>query len=171
MTAAAPPPPASPASSSPDPTVTRSAHVPYENCNAQHIVLSVTVRGRAFTPTEPVTYTVRLRNAGRTTCGAPLAPHVLQARRALTVGPCGTLSLVVSNALGVDVYPGPVTYFCTDEAGFRLGPHGTATTTGTWNQSEALGSGGSPTVLHAPPGHYRLVVDKAVSVPVTLAPG
>ena len=88
------------------------------------------------------------------------------------VGPCGVLSLVVSNALGVNVYPGPVAYSCPDEVGLRLGPHSTATTTGSWNQSEAIGSGESPaTVQHAPPGNYRLAVDQAVSVPVTLAPG
>jgi hypothetical protein len=163
-----------PATAGATPTITRSAHVAFDDCNAQHIVLTVTVAGRAFTPAEPVTYTVRLRNTGAATCGAPLAQHVPQARRSLTVGPCGVLSLIVSDALGVNVYPGPVAYSCPDEVGLRLGPHSTTTTTttGSWNQSETIGSGEAPaTVHHAPPGEYRLAVDQAVSVPVTLAPG
>jgi hypothetical protein len=165
-----------PATAGATPTITRSAHVAFDDCNAQHIVLTVTVAGRAFTPAEPVTYTVRLRNTGAATCRAPLAQHVPQARRSLTVGPCGVLSLIVSDALGVNVYPGPVAYSCPDEVGLRLGPHSTTTTTttttGSWNQSETIGSGEAPaTVQHAPPGKYRLAVDQAVSVPVTLAPG
>jgi hypothetical protein len=159
-------------SAQPARTVTRSAHVAFENCNARHIVLSVSVAGRAFTASEPVTFTVRLRNTGRTTCGAPLVPHVPEARRSLTVGPCGTLSLVVRTALGVEVFPGPVAYFCPAEVGFRLGPGSTATTIGSWDQSEAIGSSGSaPTARHAPPGRYLLTVDRAVSVPVTLTSG
>ena len=163
---------ATPASGHTAPTLTRSAHVAFENCNAQHLVLVVTVVRHAFTPNEPVTYTVRLRNTGRTTCGAPLAEHVPQARGSLTVGPCGTLSAVVSNAAGVDVSPGPLSYFCPDDSGFRLGPDSTATTTGSWDQMETVGSEGqSGTARQAPPGHYLVTVDRAVSVPVTLVPG
>ena len=150
-------------------TITRSAHVAFENCNARRVILSVTIRRRAFTSTEPVTYTVRLSNTGSTTCGAPLASHVPQARRSLTVGPCGDLSAVVRNATGVDVYPGPLAYFCPDEVGLRLGPRSTTSTTGTWSQTEVLGS--PPRTQHAAPGTYQLVVDGAVTVPVTLAPG
>ena len=161
--------------------VTRSAHIAFQNCNAQHIVLSVTVPGHGFTPTEPVTFTVRLRNTGSTTCGAPLALHVPQARESLTVGPCGTLPLMVTTTAGREVYPGPLAYFCPAQAGFRLGPDTTATAAGNWNQTAVVsggpGSSGSGSwatsgsTAHAPPGHYRLVVDGAVSVPVTLVPG
>lgn len=132
------------------------------------MILSVTVPRHAFTPSEAVTYTVRLRNNGATTCGQALA-QIPQARRALTVGPCGTLSTVFRNSRGVDVFPGPVAYGCPAEFGFRLGPHTSASTTGSWNQIEALGS--PVHMRHAPPGSYRLVVGGAVTVPVTLAPG
>ena len=74
-------------------TITRSAHVAFGNCNAQHVVLSVTAPRHAFRLTQPVTVAVRLSNTGSTTCGTPLAQHVPEARTALTVGPCGTLPL------------------------------------------------------------------------------
>ena len=149
--------------------ITRSAHLRFENCNAQHVILSVTVPHHAFTPEQAVTFAVRLRNTGGTTCGAPLAQHVPHARQTLTVGPCGTLPVVVRNPRGLDVYPGPVAYSCPAEFGFRLGPYSTAETTGSWNQTDVLGS--PATTQQAPPGTYRLVVGGAVTVPVALAPG
>jgi hypothetical protein len=151
------------------PTITRSAHVAFENCNAEHVVLTVTAPRHAFRLTEPVTVQVRLSNTGSTACGAPLAEHVPEARTALTVGPCGTVPLTVRDLGGVGVYPGPLVYFCTDEAGLRLGPHSTARATAGWSQTAYLGS--PPKPQHAPPGTYRLTIDRAVTVPVVLASG
>jgi hypothetical protein len=151
------------------PTITRSAHVAFENCNARHVVLSVTAPRHAFRLSEPVTIQVRLSNSGSTTCGTPLAQHVPEARTALTVGPCGTLPLTVGNLGGVDVYPGPLVYFCTDEAGLRLGPHSTVQATAQWSQAAYLGT--PPKPQHAPPGTYRLTVDRAVTVPIVLTSG
>ena len=151
------------------PTITRSAHVAFENCNAQHVVLSVAAPRHAFRLSEPVTVQVRLSNSGSTTCGTPLAQHVPEARTALTVGPCGTLPLTVRNQGGVDVYPGPLVYFCTEEAGFRLGPHSTVQATAHWSQAAYLGT--PPKPQHAPPGTYRLTVDRAVTVPIVLTSG
>ncbi len=116
-----------------------------------------------------MTYTVRLRNTGSTACGARLQRQAPPFRQALIVGPCGSLSATVRNARGVAVYPGPIYYNCPFLTSFQLGPHATARATGTWTQSELLGPGATP--RHAPPGTYRLVVDRAVAVPVTLAPG
>jgi hypothetical protein len=151
------------------PAGTRSAHVALDDCNARQVVLRVTAPKRAFQPGEPVTVEVRLTNTGSTTCGTSLAEHVPQARRALTVGPCGTLPLTVRNDHGLAVYPGPVASFCPDEAGFRLGPHSTARATASWSQAASLGN--PPEPRHAPPGTYRLTVDRAVTVPVTVASG
>ena len=151
--------------------ITHSAHLTFENCTARHVILSVTVARHAFTPGEAVGYTVRLTNTGRTTCGQALA-QIPQARRSLTVGPCGTLAAVVRNARGVNVNPGPVSYSCPVEFGFRLGPHSSASTTGSWNQTVILGRGSpAATPQQAPPGTYRLVVGHAVTVPVVLVPG
>jgi hypothetical protein len=150
-------------------TITRSAHLSFENCNTQHITLSVTVPRHAFTPDEPVTFAVRLRNTGGTNCGAPPAQLVPRAGRSLTVGPCGILPVVVRNARGVNVYPSPVSPSCPADLGLRLGPHRSASTTGSWDQTEYLGR--PATTQQAPPGTYRLVVGGAVTVPVTLAPG
>jgi hypothetical protein len=157
------------AASSASASITRSAHVRFENCNAQQVTLSVTIPRHAFTPTEPVTYKVRLRNTGSTPCGSLPAQQVSPTRQILTVGPCGPLPVAVRNAHGHAVYPGSAVFHCPLEVGFQLGPNATATGTGTWDQSEVLGPQAAP--QHAPPGTYRLVVDKAVTVPVTLAPG
>jgi hypothetical protein len=146
--------------------ITRSAHIAFENCNARHLVLSVTVPKHAFGLSEPVTFKVRLTNTGNTTCGTALAQHVPEARSTLTVGPCGSLPLTVRNRGGVEVYPGPAVYFCPDNAGLRLGPHSTVRATAQWSQAAYLGS--PPKPQHAPPGTYRLTVDRAVTVPVVL---
>ena len=152
-------------------TITRSAHLSFQNCNAHHITLSVTVPRHAFTPDQPVTFAVRLRNTGATGCGAQLSRAVPfpQAGRSLTVGPCGILAVVVRNTSGVNVYPSPVIPSCPAELGFRLGPHSSAATTGSWDQTEYLGR--PVTTQQAPPGTYRLVVGGAVTVPITLSPG
>ena len=133
------------------------------------MVLSVTAPRHAFRLSEPVTVQVRLSNSGSTTCGTPLARHVPEARSALTVGPCGALPLTVRTLGGVDVYPGPLTYFCTDEAGLRLGPHSTAQVDAHWSQAAYLGT--PPKPQHAPPGTYRLTIDRAVTVPIVLTSG
>jgi hypothetical protein len=162
-------------------TITRSAHVGFENCNAQHITLSVTAPRHAFAPDQPVTVTVRLRNTGSATCGAPLAKHVPEAHHALTVGPCGALPLIVRSTHGRTVYPGPGVVFCPEETGFQLAPHSTAQTTASWSQTAYVGAGtgaGTGTATGtaakpqpAPPGPYRLTVDGYVTVPVTLISG
>jgi hypothetical protein len=162
-------------------TITSSAHVGFENCNAQHITLGVTVPRHAFAPNAPVTVTVRLRNAGSTTCGAPLAKHVPEAHHTLTVGPCGALPLIVRSTHGRTVYPGPAVFFCPEETGFQLAPHSTAQATASWSQTAYVGTGtgtdtgtGTGTAAkpqQAPPGPYRLTVDGVVTVPVTLISG
>jgi hypothetical protein len=159
------------AGATPAPTITRSAHVTYANCSAQQILLTVTVPRHAFTPTQRVPVTVRLRNTGGTTCGAPLAKGVPEAHQTLTVGPCAALSMVVRSSRGVDLYPGPAVFHCPEETGFQLGPHSTAQTTAYWSQVAYLGPSSDLRTRQAPPGTYRVTVDQAVSVPVTLAPG
>ncbi|MFZ0250447.1 MAG: hypothetical protein WAL61_10930 [Acidimicrobiales bacterium] len=149
-------------------TVTRSAHVAFGVCNTRRVILSVTAPTHPFTPNEPVTIKVLLRNTGSTTCGGPLAQHVPQARQKLTVGPCGTMSLVVRNSTGVEVYPGPAVFHCPAEMGFQLGPHSTARATATWSEAADVGLESNSAPQLAPPGMYRLSVDGVVTVPVTL---
>ncbi|HEY5386185.1 MAG TPA: hypothetical protein VIJ56_13195 [Acidimicrobiales bacterium] len=178
-------PPAAPASAASQPlnsaaaTITSSAHVGFENCNAQHITLSVIAPRHAFAPNAAVTVTVRLRNTGSTTCGTPLARHVPEAHHTLTVGPCGALPLIVRSTHGRTVYPGPAVFFCPEETGFQLAPHSTAQATASWSQTAYVGTGtgtgaGAGTAARpqqAPPGPYRLTVDGVVTVPVTLISG
>jgi hypothetical protein len=160
-------------------TITRSAHVGFENCNAQHVTLSVTIPSHAFAPNEPVTVAVRLRNTGGATCGTPLAKHVPapEAHQALTVGPCGALPLIVRSTHGRTVYPGPAVFFCPEESGFQLAPHSTAKATATWSQTAYVstgtgrGTGTAAKPQQAPPGPYRVTVDGVVTAPVTLVSG
>jgi hypothetical protein len=166
--------PAAPAGSAqrpakPEASITRSAHVAFENCNAQHITLSVTAPRHAFAPTQPVTLTVRLRNNGNTACGGPIAQQVPEAHHALIVGPCGPLALTVRSPNGRTVYPGPVVFHCPEETGFQLAPHTSVQATAEWNEAADVGTataGAEP--QQAPPGTYRLTVDATVTVPVTL---
>ena len=90
------------------------------------------------------------------------------------------MQLTVRNKRGVAVYPGPQVFFCPEESGFRLGPDSSAQATAYWNQTAYVdtapgtGTGTAPGAQttakpqHAAPGTYRLTVDGAVSVPVTL---
>jgi hypothetical protein len=162
--------PAKPTAKTP---ITRSAHIAFENCNAQHITLTVTAPSHAFTPAQPVIVKVQLRNTGSTPCGDSPAGSVPEAHHALAVGPCGPLSLTVHNALGVAVYPGPVVYHCPEETGFQLAPHSTAQATASWNQAAAPVSSASqvkaPPLEQAPVGTYRITIGGAVTVPITLA--
>jgi hypothetical protein len=154
-------------------TITRSVHIAFENCNAQHITLTVTAPTHSFTPAQPVIVRVQLRNSGSSPCGAAPAGSVPQAHHALTVGPCGPLSLTVRTARGVAVYPGPVVFHCPEETGFELAPHGTARASASWNQVAYPASSASqvkaPPLEQAPPGSYRITVGGAVTVPIRLA--
>ena len=154
-------------------TVTRSAHIAFENCNARHITLTVTAPTRPFTPAQPVVVKVQLRNSGSTPCGTKPVGTVPEAHHALTVGPCGPLSLTVRTASGVAVYPGPVVFHCPEETGFELAAHSTARATASWNQEVFPASSASqvkaPTAGQARLGSYRITVGGAVTVPIRLA--
>jgi hypothetical protein len=170
----------SPPSSAP---VTRSTHVPFENCSAKDVTLTVALPRHTFVvpflSKMPVVYRVTLQNAGGTPCGSRAAGSS-PLRRALSVGPCGTLSSVVYNAVGVNVYPGShAVYFCPEFGGNVYVPaHGSVSTTGSWSGIEDLATGvGPPQYRPAPPGAYWLVVGsvrggtgraRAVTVPFTL---
>lgn len=159
-------------------TITRSAHLAFEGCNARHIVLTVTVQSKPFPSDKPVTLAVRLANTGGTPCGTPANQHAaLPAHRSLNVGPCGNLSLVVRTTQGTDVFPGKAVFFCPEERGVGIGAHSTVRTTADWDlvayttsATSATSPQGPPQPGHAPPGRYRVTVAGVVSVPITLAP-
>ena len=160
-------------------TITRSAHIVFENCNAQDITLSVTAPTHPFTPAQPVVVRVQLRNSGSTPCGAAPAGNVPEAHHALTVGRCGPLSLTVRTARtartarGLAVYPGPVVFHCPEETGFVLAPHSTARASASWSQMAYPASSASqvkaPPFERAPLGSYRITVGGTVSVPIRLS--
>jgi hypothetical protein len=71
----------------------------------------------------------------------------------------------VFDANGVDIWPGPVAYSCPLISEISLAPHGTVTATGSWPKSAVTRSSNAP----APPGTYRLEIDRAISFTITLS--
>jgi hypothetical protein len=157
--------------------VTRSAHVAFDGCAAKNLTLTVTVATGSGTSV-PVRYEVVVHNSGGTPCGAAFRNDPPAARQ-FRVGPCSSMPATFVNAFGVDVYPGPQIFMCPAFAGLYIAPHATVTATGTWSGTEYVAvPGGSPITCPpcrgtaspqtAPPGAYKLVVDNAVGVPITL---
>jgi hypothetical protein len=149
--------------------ISRSAHIAFEGCDAQHITVTVLIARDPFPNTLPVTYAVVVTNNGSTPCG-PAAASIPSGRGSLTVGPCGQLSGSVLNAAGRNVYPGPLVFSCPMFVGVHLGPHASVTGEGSWVGYEAIPGGPHDTVQwqKAPPGQYRVTVAGAVSVPFSL---
>ena len=166
---AAPAPATAAASAATAPTITRSAHVAFENCNAEHIVLSVTVPKRAFLPTDAVTVTVRLRNTGSTTCGSPVPGNVPRRGSALSVGPVGPSRSSCAPATGSTSTPVRACSTAPRKSVSAWARTARPRPSATWSQIAYRGS--PPKPRHAPPGTYRLVVDGAVTVPVHPRPG
>jgi hypothetical protein len=150
--------------------ITRSAHVAFEGCSARHITLHVSIAKDPFPIGQVVTYAVSVSNSGATACG-PAQQKIPPLRRALTIGPCGVLPGVISNAYGLDVYPGREIFGCPLFWGVHLGAHATIRAEGTWMGYEALAGGPAGTIKwqKGPLGRYNVVVDDAVSVPFELA--
>jgi hypothetical protein len=158
--AATSPSPSTPAARST--VVTRSAHIGYLNCPVPHVLLTASIARRSFTVGQPVTYKVAVRNLSHTTCGTPGRP-LPTIPTAPTValgllGPCGELSVVIYDAAGTDVYPGPVAYGCPMIVGPALHPGQSLATTGTWTPAPVRAS-----------GRYRLVIAGKVTLPIVLA--
>jgi hypothetical protein len=149
--------------------VTRSAHVAFDGCSAKAITFTVTIPAGS-TPSAPVRYIVAVHNGGTTACGRAFRNNPPFARQ-FRVGICSAVPVVVSNAFGVDVYPGPQVYMCPMFAGPYIAPHTTVSASGTWPGTEFVASsaGGVRQQRPASPGPYTLDVDSAVQVPFTLA--
>jgi hypothetical protein len=157
--------------------VTRSAHVAYGGCPAHAVLLRVTVTHRDFAPGQQVTYRVRLTNQGGKPCGPGLIARTGQtttssggaasARPVLLLGPCGAISVVIDNARGTDVSPGPISYDCPAFVGPRLRAGQTVSANGVWSRELGGGIPGRPRP-EAPAGTYHLVASGKVSVPFVL---
>jgi hypothetical protein len=144
---------------------TKTTHLIFENCNGG-TTLKVTLPRLTFKADQPVTFNVTISNPSPTPCG-PAAPVVGGAGSSvLGVGPCGPVSLVIDNAKKAEVYPGHVAIGCPAEFGLPLPARANVTGTGTWDQKIPFGARHK-----APRGHYRLVIDNAVTFPITLTGG
>jgi hypothetical protein len=142
--------------------VTRSAHIGYLSCPAPDVLLTASIQEGPFAPGQLVTYRVSVHNLARTACGTPgrtfpTVPTTPNFALGL-LGPCGELSVVIYNAEGTNVYPGPVAFSCPMIVGPRIAPGQTIATTGMWQPT------GSPG-----PGSYRLVIDGKVTLPIVIA--
>jgi hypothetical protein len=159
--------------------VTRSAHIAYENCPAQDVVLSVSVPRHTYAIGQPVTYRVSLHNESGRRCSVPgsqassLLPNASASSLNVTqlgflLGPCSPLPLTIENAKGVEVFPGPEAISCPAFQGPPLAAHTTISTTGTWDQMVGGGLRPARVATPAPAGLYRIKVGSKVSVPITL---
>jgi hypothetical protein len=144
-----------------DPITERTAHVEFGGCSARAVTMRVDVAPHAGAHAMEATVTVH--NAGSTWCG----PH--RSTGSLLVGPCGSVSAVVHDATGVDVFPGNEVYFCPDDTGRGVGPHESASGSFRWTGEEDLASQGTPAPWQqAPSGRYSLDVAGVLVVPFTL---
>jgi hypothetical protein len=72
----------------------------------------------------------------------------------------------VYNAQGADIWPGPIAYSCPMISVVPLAPQATVTATGSWPKSVVTRSSNAA----APAGNYRLVINRTISLPITLTP-
>ncbi len=77
------------------------------------------------------------------------------------------IPVVIENARGIDVYPGPDAIGCPALLGPPLAAHATMSTTGNWDQT---GGGLRPARIATlvPAGRYRIVIAGKVALPLTL---
>ena len=143
-------------------TTERTAHVGFGISAAPAVTIRVAVAPHAGAHTMEARVTVH--NGISPWCG----PH--RSTGSLLVGPCGSVSAVVHDATGVDVYPGNELYFCPDDIGRGVGPHATVSGSFRWTGVEDLASQGAPARWQqAPSGRYSLDVGGVLDVPFTLA--
>lgn len=150
--------------------LTKSIHLAFEGCPAKEVTETVVMPRLTFAADQPVTFRLTLRNSGAVACeglpasGPPQGPGS-PSLHAITLGPCGTVSMVVDNSSGRDVYPGSGTYACPLELSARLPADASISTTGSWPQR---GYGQTPTGAQVPRGRYRLVIGGHISFPIDL---
>jgi hypothetical protein len=137
----------------------RSAHVVLGDCSAKDVTMRVAVSRLAYLPPQPVDVIAVVRNEGQRTCTFGGA-----GQRNQYIGPCGAFSLQVFNRQGMDIWPGPVAYSCPMIGLTHLAPGADVVATGSWPKSTVTRDSNGP----APAGRYRLVVDRAISLPISL---
>jgi hypothetical protein len=159
---------ASEASSSGRAVQTKSIHLPFGGCPSSQVTETVTMPGLTFSDAQPVTFRLTLRNSGSVACGnlssggPPQGPGPATLH-SITLGPCGTVSMVVEGAGGKNVYPGSAMFACPLELSAQLPAHAALSTSGSWNQR---GYGTAAGLV--PRGHYRLIIGRRISFPIDL---
>jgi hypothetical protein len=142
-------------------SIERTAHVGFGGCAARAVTMRVAVAPHAGAHTMEAR--VSVHNGSSAWCG----PR--RSTGSLLVGPCGSVSAVVRDATGVDVYPGHEMYFCPDDTGRGVAPHATVSGSFRWTGEEDQASQGEPARWQqAPSGRYWLEVGGVLEVPFTL---
>ena len=139
--------------------VVRSASVPLGNCPAKDVVMRVTLARSTYGESQPVGVVAVVRNRSTHTCS-----YGGNVGRAQTIGPCGAFRLQVFDGAGADIWPGPVAYACPEIGVVALAPKAQVRAFGSWPKQVVTRSSTSA----APPGAYRLLVDRRVSLTITL---
>jgi hypothetical protein len=140
--------------------VTRSSHIQLGNCSEKAVTMRVLISGLQYRLSQPVNVIGVIRNHGSRTC--TYLETVAGARAYFA--PCGSFPMEVFNASGVSVWPGPIQPSCPMISQKELPAGGHIIASGTWPQTIGFREG-SPA---APPGQYRLVIDKRISFTIVV---
>ncbi len=139
--------------------VVRSAFIPLGNCPAKDVVMRVTLARSTYGESHPVGVVAVVRNRSTQTC-----TYGGNVGRTQIIGPCGAFTLQVFDGAGADIWPGPVPYSCPEIGVVALAPKAQVRAFGSWPKQVVTRGSTSA----APPGAYRLLVDRKVSLTITL---
>jgi hypothetical protein len=129
------------------------------SCPAKDIVMRVAVSRSTYASSQPVDVIAVVRNNSKTVCTYGGTGGSNQ-----HIGPCGAFSMRVLNSSGVNIWPGPVAYSCPMIGPTHLAPAAQVIATGTWPKSVVTRRGTST----APPGRYRLIIARSVTLTIRL---
>lgn len=141
-----------------DHVVIRSSRIQLDNCSESDVTMRASIPRHQYPLSQPVTVTAVLRNRGNRTC------TYNGGGTRTSFGPCGSFPMDILNSSGVHVWPGPVLPSCPGLGQAKLRPGGHVVVTGNWPQTTGFNEA-SPA---APPGRYRLVVDRTISFTIVL---
>jgi hypothetical protein len=141
------------------PQLVRSASIPLGDCAAKDVVMRVTIARFAYGTSQPVNVVAVVRNRSNRPC-----TYGGSVGRTQSIGPCGALSLQVFDGSGADIWPGPVAYSCPEIGEVALAPKSEVRAIGSWPKIAVTRN----FTAAAPPGHYRLAIDRRVSFTITL---
>jgi hypothetical protein len=142
------------------PVLVKTAHVLLGNCTAKEVRMRALIARLTYTASQPVNVAVVVHNVSSQTC-----TYGGTGRNSIEyIGPCGAIPLQVTGGGGVPIWPGPGITSCPEIGATTLAPGAEFTASGTWPKAIVTRKSSSD----APPGSYRLVIDRVITFTITL---